>query len=125
MKAHTDYTTSTSPFFSLKGAQTREHIVELRGTTTLGRASDNTIVLDDETISRYHAVVVIEPEGVLLMDLESTNGTSVNTVPALPDAVVRLSDGDVVTIGNMALYYHAPFLTERAPTLRVCGTKAS
>ena len=110
MRAHNYYTTATSPFFSLKGAQAREHIVELTGTTTIGRASDNTIVLEDETISRYHAVVVIQPEGVFLMDLESTNGTSVNTVAALPDEAVRLSDGDVVTIADMALQYHVPLL---------------
>jgi pSer/pThr/pTyr-binding forkhead associated (FHA) protein len=107
MQAHTNYTTTTSPFFSLKGSRAREHIVELTATTTIGRAADNTIVLEGETISHYHAVVVIQPEGVVLMDLESTNGTCVNTVPALPDAVVYLTDGDVVTIGEMALHYHA------------------
>src|SRR5262245_39894424 len=105
MQAHTHYTTSTSPFFSLKGSEARERIVELTGTTLIGRASDNTVVLDDETISRYHAMVLIQPEGVFLMDLDSTNGTAVNTVPALPDELVRLTHGDVVTIGRTVWHY--------------------
>ena len=105
-----------SPFFSLTGSAARERIVELSGTTTIGRATDNTIVLDDESTSRYHALLLIQPEGVFLMDLESTNGTTINTVPALPDELMYLSDGDVVTIGDTALHYHVPFLTECAHT---------
>jgi pSer/pThr/pTyr-binding forkhead associated (FHA) protein len=96
-----------SPFFSLTGSAACECIVELSGTATIGRASDNTIVLDDESTSRYHALVLIHPEGVFLMDLESTNGTAVNTVAALPDQLVRLIAGDVVTIGRTVLHYQA------------------
>ena len=97
-----------SPFFHITGAGALERIVELTGTTTIGRAADNTIVLDDEMISQCHVLLLIQPEGVLLLDLDSTNGTSVNNVAALPDELVRLTDGDVVTIGYMALCYQAP-----------------
>ena len=98
---------TTTPFFSIKGFEARERIVELTGTTTIGRASDNTIVVDDEATSRHHALLLIQEEGVFLMDLESTNGTSVNTAPALPDELVRLAAGAVVTIGRTMLHYQA------------------
>jgi pSer/pThr/pTyr-binding forkhead associated (FHA) protein len=101
---------TTAPFFHMIGSEARERIVKLTGTTLIGRATDNTIVLDDQTISQYHVMVLIQPEGVFLMDLESTNGTAVNTVPALPDELVHLTDGDVITIGEMALHYQAPSL---------------
>src|SRR6266545_5241166 len=97
-----------SPFFHITGAGALERIVELTDTTTIGRAADNTIVLDDEMISQCHVMLLIQPEGVLLLDLDSTNGTFVNNVPALPDELVRLTNGDVVTMGYMALRYQAP-----------------
>jgi ABC transport system ATP-binding/permease protein len=101
---------TTAPFFHLIGSKARERIVKLTGTTTIGRATDNMITLDDQTISQYHALVLIQPEGIFLMDLESTNGTTVNAVPALPNELVHLTDGDLITIGEIALHYQAPSL---------------
>ena len=45
---------------------------------TLGRASDNTIVLDSSRVSRHHAQIRLLPTGTLVEDLGSTNGTWVN-----------------------------------------------
>jgi pSer/pThr/pTyr-binding forkhead associated (FHA) protein len=81
--------------------------VELQGTATLGRATDNDIVLDEPTVSRCHALLFRYLEQVMLLDLESTNGTFVNGRQALPDAPVRLMDGDVITIGPVVVRYHA------------------
>jgi pSer/pThr/pTyr-binding forkhead associated (FHA) protein len=50
-------------------------IVELRGTTTLGRDSDNDIVIDELAVSRCHAVLLVRPQGIVLIDLDSTNST--------------------------------------------------
>lgn len=50
----------------------------------LGREADNTIVLDNPRISRYHARLRISPTGtVLLEDLGSTNGTFIAGQPLL------------------------------------------
>jgi pSer/pThr/pTyr-binding forkhead associated (FHA) protein len=84
-----------------------ERIVELRGTTTVGRDSANDIVLDELTISRCHAVLFVRPEGSVLIDLDSTNGTWVNGIPAPPDQAVSLADGDTITLGRMVARYHA------------------
>jgi pSer/pThr/pTyr-binding forkhead associated (FHA) protein len=85
-----------------------ERIVELAGNTTIGRAADNGIVLDDTQVSRCHAMLLVQDGTVLLLDMESSNGTSVNGAPALPDEPVPLADGDVVVIGRVLLRYEAP-----------------
>ncbi len=46
--------------------------------TTLGRAEDNDVVLVADEVSRHHAKLCIRGGRVLLMDLNSLNGTYVN-----------------------------------------------
>jgi pSer/pThr/pTyr-binding forkhead associated (FHA) protein len=86
--------------------------VEVTGIATVGRDSDNDIVLDEITVSRCHALLLMRPADVLLMDLGSTNGTFVNDVQAPPDESVRLADGDVITLGQVVLRYCAPACIE-------------
>jgi pSer/pThr/pTyr-binding forkhead associated (FHA) protein len=99
---------SASHRLRISGPGDAERIVELAGTTTIGRATDNGIVLDDTQTSRCHAMLLMQDGAVLLLDMESSNGTSVNGAPALPDEPVRLNDGDVVVIGRVLLRYEAP-----------------
>jgi pSer/pThr/pTyr-binding forkhead associated (FHA) protein len=56
-------------------------------------------VLAAATVSRQHALLLRDAAGMLLTDLESTNGTLVNGVLAQPDQPVRLADGDTVRFG--------------------------
>jgi pSer/pThr/pTyr-binding forkhead associated (FHA) protein len=67
--------------------------IALHDTATIGRDNDNDIVLESITVSRCHALLLREADELLLLDLESTNGTLVNGVAARPDAPVRLADG--------------------------------
>ena len=69
--------------------------------STVGRASDNTIVIDDETTSRYHARLYVEggldkPQFYVL-DLASANGVFVNGERVSRQAV---QDDDRVTFGE-------------------------
>ena len=41
---------------------------------TVGRAPDNTLVLDDPLISKHHARIDVSPNGMVVTDLGSTNG---------------------------------------------------
>ena len=45
---------------------------------TMGRALDNTIRLEDGTISHHHAMLLLDGPDYKLRDLNSTNGTRVN-----------------------------------------------
>lgn len=47
------------------------------GKTLVGRSGDNDIVLDDSSVSRQHAELVVSPDGVIISDLGSRNGTKV------------------------------------------------
>jgi len=70
------------------------------GSSTIGRANDNDIVIQDVLASRHHAFLVDTPLGLEIRDAHSINGTFVNGV-RVGSAV--LSEGDVVTIGNIDL----------------------
>ena len=66
----------------------------------IGRALDNDIVIHDVLASRRHAFVTPTPAGPEIRDANSSNGTFVNGVRVTSAA---LSEGDVVTIGNVDL----------------------
>jgi len=66
-----------------------------------GRASDNTIVLDEETVSSHHARLAYRGGQWLLEDLGSKNGTAVNELSLADPMVVTF--GDEIRLGNMHL----------------------
>ena len=98
---------SASPRFHITEAGQPERSVELTGATTIGRDSVNDIVLAEITVSRCHALLLMELEGMILMDLDSTNGTFVNGILAPPDESVCLMDGDVIKLGGVVVRYAA------------------
>ncbi len=68
----------------------------------IGRAPGCDIVLDDRNVSRRHAEIRRRGPVVVLVDLDSTNGTIVNgrRVREHP-----LADGDRITLGNSRLTF--------------------
>ena len=74
----------------------------LRRTTTIGRTPDNDLCIEEDFISRHHAVVLISATGTVLEDLNSTNGVFVNGVRI---ARRQLQEGDLVTIGKTEFRY--------------------
>jgi hypothetical protein len=58
---------------------------------TIGRGPDNTIVVNDPSISTHHAQLLLEGDTYRLKDLESTNGTRVNGKP-VTETVLRVDD---------------------------------
>ncbi len=70
---------------------------------TLGRSSDNDVVLNDFSVSRRHAVVRREGANWVVSDQNSTNGIKVNG-RFVTNAV--LASGDVVTVGTFTLGVH-------------------
>lgn len=76
---------------------------------TLGRSEDNSIVVDDESISGNHAELVLNDDGNYeVNDLGSTNGTKV--------AGERIEGPTVILHGTSILFGHvqASYLTELA-----------
>lgn len=90
-----------------------------RKVITIGRATDNHVVLDLPNVSAHHARIVIEPNGLLIEDLNSTNGTAVNSVDnkitresISPDSVVYFGTTPVpvmrLTFGTDLRTSHSP-----------------
>lgn len=69
--------------------------------TLIGRIESNHIVLDDASISRVHARLVLDATGVTVEDLRSTRGTQVNGRTI--DRPTPLRDGDEVRVGEVVL----------------------
>ncbi|HZC53527.1 MAG TPA: ATP-binding cassette domain-containing protein, partial [Mycobacterium sp.] len=80
------------------------------GSATIGRATDNDIVIQDVLASRHHAFLTQTPLGTEIRDAHSVNGTFVNGV-RVGSAV--LTQGDVVTIGNVDLVFTGDTLVRR------------
>jgi DNA-binding CsgD family transcriptional regulator len=76
-------------------------VVELGARTTIGRAPDCDVVVDDDGVSRHHACLEIDAEGNAdVVDLESKNGTRVNGGAITRE---RLRPGDLVEVGSIRL----------------------
>ena len=69
---------------------------------TIGRATDNTIQLPDDMVSKHHAVLVQTGETWTIEDLQSRNGVMVN---GKGTAKAELKDGDLVIIGPYELSF--------------------
>jgi ABC-type multidrug transport system ATPase subunit len=81
-----------------------------KGAQTIGRATDNDIVIQDVLASRHHAFLTETQLGTEIRDAHSVNGTFVNGV-RVGSAV--LTEGDVVTIGNVDLVFTKGTLIRR------------
>ena len=74
--------------------------------SSIGRATDSQIFLDDVTVSRKHAAIEVEDGVFTLIDLGSLNGTYLNNQSVAKSA---LKTGDEIQIGK----FHMLFITKK------------
>ncbi len=74
-------------------------VFALEALNEIGRAADNTIRLDDETVSSHHARIFYHGEQWWLEDLASRNGTDVNDLRVEEPLVVAY--GDEIRFGRV------------------------
>ena len=96
---------STGPFASASGIEIVILSGGAKGTTKplgerlrIGKASDNDVVLPDDTVSRHHCELTRRSDGVHVRDLGSTNGTKVQGA-RISEAVV--GPGTVLKVGEV------------------------
>jgi SARP family transcriptional regulator, regulator of embCAB operon len=93
---HTVTQAGLSAVAELRGNDGQQY--RLRSSTRIGRRPDNDIVLDDDDVSRYHAVVIDTGSSFVITDLRSTNGVQVQGRRIR--TAVTLTDGDHIRIGG-------------------------
>jgi hypothetical protein len=72
---------------------------------SIGRASDNDVIVDDPQVSRHHCQLKLQHGAYSLADLGSRNGSLVNG--QLVDEMA-LGPGDLIEIGNTRIEFQVP-----------------
>jgi predicted component of type VI protein secretion system len=78
-----------------------------QGQITIGRKADNTLSIDHPTISSHHCRIDHQGDACILHDLDSTNGTRVNSRDARE---TPLSHKDLIQLGTLEFVFDAPEL---------------
>jgi len=73
------------------------------GRTTIGRKSENTVVISDPSVSGYHAAITIDENKAFIEDLGSTNGTFIDDKRI--DMPYRLKDNTSILVGVSNLVF--------------------
>jgi pSer/pThr/pTyr-binding forkhead associated (FHA) protein len=73
----------------------------IMGVISIGRGGDNIVVLPHASVSRHHAQIAVQPTGLYLFDVGSSNGASVNGEALVAPRLLR--DGDHIQIGDILL----------------------
>ena len=83
-----------------KGRDASKEMVLQKTHVSIGTLPENDLVLTDGTVSRKHAVVEERPDGYLLRDLDSTNGSFLDNVRIregyiTPGSIIRLGQTEI------------------------------
>ena len=87
-----------------------ERVVTEKEHISIGRTTENDIVLDNRGVSRKHAQIEFSDQGAVLIDNDSLNGTFVNKRKVTEQP---LHDNDVITIGKYDLVFYADAQSSR------------
>ena len=82
-------------------------IFEIKGSEfKIGKNPENMdMVLNNKSVSRYHAVITHENNTYFIMDNGSTNGTMIEGVMLKPFEKVELGDGSIITLGDEIIQF--------------------
>ena len=99
----------------------REFPLEANAETTVGRKSDSILFLDHPTVSSHHCLIRGVDGGFTLEDLQSTNGTRLNS-REIRDEIVPLHHKDLLQLGSLEFMVEAPELGDSG--VRYTGASA-
>ena len=91
-------------FLTYNGRTLREIDID-RPRLLVGRSDHNDLCVNSRFISRHHALFVKHGKATFLMDLNSTNGTYVNSQRVSNHVLLH---DDVISIGNHGIKFHDP-----------------
>ena len=93
-----------------------DEIVLTNFPVTIGRAPDNTLVLEDSRVSRHHAKIELNDGKLILTGLGAANGVYLNDRIIAPRTPVVLEWKDRIGIGEFQLWFE-PSATQQAPAV--------
>lgn len=73
---------------------------------TIGRTGNNDIVLDDSSVSRFHAWIELQNQDWIFVDAGSRNGSTIAGRKVVAKATATLTNGLSVRIGALQLTYY-------------------
>jgi serine/threonine protein kinase/uncharacterized membrane protein len=130
--AGTQLSTALSRFSQVFARSPQAYLVGRRGAgasyryslarkdTLLGRATNNSIVLEDRYVSAHHARIIAAGARYVLYDMRSQNGTYVNGYRV--QQPVTLSHGDRIEMGNCEFTFHRVHRPRLAGSVSPTGT---
>jgi len=81
----------------------------------IGRSDFADVAIDDDFVSKLHAVLLLYSDALVLLDLNSANGTTVNSIKV---SKTILKDDDIISLGNHRLKVeNAPVISEEMAEL--------
>ncbi|MBQ6597829.1 MAG: AAA family ATPase [Lentisphaeria bacterium] len=107
------------PFLVIQEGNGRNREFSLtHNSVVIGRDPDCDVILSDLNVSRHHAMLSREPEGVIVKDLSSANGTFVNAQPVASQELKHL---DTIQVGGVVLVFNDPASSSPAAAGSVWG----
>jgi hypothetical protein len=94
LEAHYYFIPEESPTFKLKVKKV---------TNVVGREGTCDVYVESNQVSRRHCLLQVTERGLLVKDLESTNGTFINGIP-MTDGYIN--DGDRLSLGTYVMTLH-------------------
>jgi predicted component of type VI protein secretion system len=85
--------------------------------TTVGRVSDNAFEIPEASVSSHHAEILLRGNDVVVRDLNSTNGTFINSQQITGEAVLK--PGQILRLGTVEMRLE----TGEAPTAMAAEKK--
>lgn len=82
-------------------AAARELILPEGGETVVGRGPEHGVAVEDDRVSRRHAVLTGDPSGWTVTDLGSKNGTLIDGVPVPAGQPGRLAERSWISFGGL------------------------
>ena len=97
-------TPTSGPYISILTNEQNSIVFPLKkGHSTIGRDIENTIVINDDQISKFHATIIYEDDSVYIQDLESKNGVYLSGKRLLERTF--LHNGCLIKLGSTILKF--------------------
>ena len=103
-RVHRTYRAGITPVVGAIELPDGQAVLLVDAEVTIGRVVDAEVRLADSRVSRRHAVVRIEQGLPVLIDLDSTNGTTVHGAPIRRHV---LADGDEIGVAGVVLRFRS------------------